>query len=133
MFEMTPTLMISTITVLALMGTKIWSLGAKVESAASREEILAREAALRKDFEIIIKDRTKDSVQEHANLASKSGLIEVKDDLFDFKKEVNSELKLIHASLNTRFELISRESQEIQNKLVKILHYVSPKGGANNG
>jgi len=129
MIELTPAVILSLVTVLALMGSKIWALGAKVESAATREEILSQVAAIRKDFEIAIKDRTKDSVQEHANLASKSALTEVKADIFDFKKEVNNELKEIHASLNTRFQLLSDQAIKTDNQLLKILHYVSPKGG----
>ncbi len=131
--ELTPAVTLSLIGVLVVLGGLIWRLSAKVEQSATRDEINARETQIRKDFDMIIRDRTKDSVQEHASLASKETVAEVKEDLGDFKKEVNSELKSIHTSLNTRFELISRESQEIQNKLVKILHYVSPKGGASNG
>ncbi len=130
MFEMTPTLMLSIITVLALMGTKIWSLGAKVESAATREEILAREAALRKDFEIIIKDRTKDSVQEHANLASKSALTKLEGNMFELEKELRNDVKELRESMDTKFEKSHQTDLAVMDMLIKINHYVTPKGGA---
>jgi len=125
MIEVTPAVVLSLITVLAVLSSKIWSLGAKVEASATREEILAQAAAIRKDFELAIKDRTKDSVQEHSTMASKSALTEVKADIFDFKKEINEELKELRTSLDARFDLMSQADLRIQDALTKITHYVS--------
>lgn len=128
--EITPTVFISAAGLLVILFAKIWSLGARVEATATRDELAAKEAAMRKDFDIALRDRTKDSVQEHANLASKSALTEVKADIFDFKKEVNEEIKELRASLDVRFDLISQADLKIQDALVKITHYVTPKGGS---
>ncbi len=130
--EVTPAVAIAAAGFFLVLFAKIWSLGARVEGTATRDEVKDREAQMRRDFEIAIKDRTKDSVQEHANLASKSALTEVKEDIFDFKKEVNNELKEINKSMNIRFQLISDEAVKTQSQLTKILHYVAPKG-ANHG
>jgi hypothetical protein len=126
--ELSPAVLLSFITVLAVLGTKLWSLGARIEVTATRDEMKDREAALRKDFEIIIKDRSKDSVQEHANLASKSALTKLESNMLELEKELRNDVKELRESMDAKFEKSHQSYTVMVDLLTKINHYVTPRG-----
>jgi len=127
--ELSPAVLLSFITVLAVLGTKLWSLGARIEVTATRDEMRDREAAMRKDFEVIIKDRSKDSVQEHNNLASKSALTKLEGSMLELEKELRNDVKELRESMDLKFEKSHQTHTVMVDLLTKISHYVTPKGG----
>ena len=130
MIEVTPAVALSLVTVLVLLGARIWSLAARLEVLATRDEMRDREASLRKDFEIIIRDRTKDSVNEHANLASKSALTKLEGNMLELEKELRNDVRELRESMDAKFEKTHHADLVMMDLLVKIDQHVKPKGGS---
>lgn len=128
MIELTPAVVLSFIAVLAVLGTKIWTLGAKVEAAATRDELNMREASLRKEFEAGLKDKSKESLEAHANLAHKSGLTRLEGEMFELEKELRNDVKELRESMDAKFEKSHQSHTVIVDLLTKINHYVTPRG-----
>jgi len=126
--ELSAPVILSMLTVLAVFGTKLWALGAKVESAATRDEINAREALLRKEFEAAIKDKSKESVEAHRDFAHKSGVTKIEAQMFDIEKETAQRFETFRKEVNARFDEMRQNDTKILDMLVKINARVTPRG-----
>jgi len=102
MIELTPAVVLSMVTVLAVLGTKIWSLGGRVEGAATRDQLNAEIAALRRE----IGDKSKESVDAHQNFARRSDVLKIEQDwradLFNLKIDLSAKIKEMEDRLNER-------------------------------
>ncbi len=128
MLELSPGVILSLVTVLALFGTKLWSLGAKVEGAATRDELNTRDAWQPREFEASIKDKSKESMESHKVFAHKSGVVKIESQMFDIEKEMSLRFDAFRKEVNDRFDKADDYDRKMIDLLTKINFRVTPKG-----
>lgn len=81
---------------------KVWSLAAKVEGAATRDQLNAETERLRREMG----DKSKESVQLHGEFARRSDVLRIEQDwradLFNLKTDLISQIEKMEGRLNTR-------------------------------
>ncbi len=111
-----------------VLGGKVWGLAAKVEGSATRDELNARETALRKEFEASIKDKSKESQDEHRVFAHKSGVVKIENQMFDIERETSLRFDAFRKEVNDRFDEVNKKDDKILDLVTKINFRVTPKG-----
>lgn len=104
------------LSLLVILGSKVWVLSSAVSGAASRDQLNAELAIIRKE----IGDRSKESQDSHRDLASKSALTRIDDKVFDVEKELRNDVKEMRQSVDQKLEKLHMAHLEMLNLLMKI-------------